>query len=174
MHRMAPHIHGLMLRQIGLQKNVLNRNPSLEQQLMSGSEMAVLLCGPLEKESSPYLVVWRGNKKKVSEGKEQKSTETLTDYILLQPPKHSPVTRALSLLWSLHLLPLCPLEARNCLLQFQPKLPFLMELFPGTLKVLQPSLCMSEHSIYHTELLSSFDHSCPLSLSSCPSEPFAF
>lgn len=79
MHRMAPHIHGLMLRQIGLQKNVLNRNPSLEQQLMSGSEMAVLLCGPLEKESSPYLVVWRGNKKKVSEGKEQKSTEILTE-----------------------------------------------------------------------------------------------
>lgn len=166
-----------MLRQIGLQKDVLNRNPSLEKQLMSGSEMAVLLCGPLEKESSPYLVVWRGNKKKISEGKDNRKAQKhyQRDYILLQPPKHSPVTRALSLLWSLHLLPLCPLEARNCLLQFQPKLPFLVELFPGTLKVLLPSLCMSGHSIYHTELLScSFDHSCPLSLSSCPSETFAF
>lgn len=80
----APHGYGLMMTQINQNQHLLNRSPGAATHIWI-EKWLLCWCGQLKKDSVPYLVVWKGKKKKLSEGKDHRETckHAQRDHILL-------------------------------------------------------------------------------------------
>lgn len=109
----APHGYGLMMTQINQNQHLLNRSPGAATHIWI-EKWLLCWCGQLKKDSVPYLVFWKGKKKKRSEGKDHRKTSKHAErphpVVIPQRPRSSPRSG------SRHTLPVCLPEARMWLL----------------------------------------------------------
>lgn len=115
---------------------------------------------PTQERQCPYLVVWKGKKKKLSEGKDHRKTSkhagrphpVVIPQAFPNDPCPLPAPGLGTPCPSASLKPGCGCSG----VSYQLKHLFLSPTFPDTLKGFLPSICTSNQSTYDTELLSLF------------------